>query len=169
MSYSYETCLHFRLITPDRQVFPDPEAERTAPVVWVDVPGVEGDFGVLPAHAPMVATIRPAILTVDPHDENLKERFVVIGGFAELSHRKREEKNPSVKEDEEWATDLTVLAEFAVRLEKFDRSKLTSQINDAEEDLADASDQAVRDKLGRHLDQLKALQAALSATPAADH
>ena len=122
-----------------------------------------------PSRSTRNRAVARVVLTVDPHDENLKERFVVIGGFAEVSHRKKEEKNPSVKEDEEWATDLTVLAEFAVRLKKFDHSKLTSQINDAEEDLADASDQAVRDKLARHLDQLKALQAALSAAPAADH
>ena len=39
---------------------------------------------------------------------------------------------------------------------------LAAEIKDAEEDMADATDQALRDKLVRHLDQLKALQAALA-------
>jgi hypothetical protein len=39
---------------------------------------------------------------------------------------------------------------------------LVAEIKDAEEDMSDATDQALRDKLVRHLDQLKALQAALA-------
>jgi hypothetical protein len=39
---------------------------------------------------------------------------------------------------------------------------LASEIKDAEEDVADATDDAERDKLARHLDQLKSLQAALA-------
>jgi hypothetical protein len=39
---------------------------------------------------------------------------------------------------------------------------LAGEIKDAEEDVGDATDDAQRDKLARHLDQLKALQAALA-------
>jgi hypothetical protein len=39
---------------------------------------------------------------------------------------------------------------------------LATEIKEAEEDVVDATDQAARDKLVRHLDQLKALQEALA-------
>jgi hypothetical protein len=39
---------------------------------------------------------------------------------------------------------------------------LSSEIKNAEEDAADATDAAKRDKIARHLEQLKALQAALA-------
>jgi F-type H+-transporting ATPase subunit epsilon len=56
---------------------------------------------------------------------------------------------------------LTVLADMAVPLDDFDRLVLTSQIKDAEEDVADAKEDWQRDKLSHRLDQLKALQASL--------
>jgi hypothetical protein len=46
---------------------------------------------------------------------------------------------------------------------------LATEIKHAEEDVADAADEAVRDKLARHLDQLKALQAALGVAEPAGH
>ena len=48
---------HFDLVSPDRLVFSEP-------VDQVDVPGTEGDFGVLAGHAPYVATLKPGIVTV---------------------------------------------------------------------------------------------------------
>ncbi len=49
--------LHFELVSPEKLVF-------SGDVEQVDVPGAEGDFGVLAGHAPMVTTLRPGILTV---------------------------------------------------------------------------------------------------------
>ena len=43
------------------------------------------------------------------------------------------------------------------------RRCLPADIKDTEEDIADAKDDAQRDRLTRHLDQLKALQAALGS------
>ena len=57
---------------------------------------------------------------------------------------------------------LTVLADRAVAREDFDLDSLASDIKDAEEDVADCTDDAQRDKLVRRLDQLRALQAALA-------
>jgi F-type H+-transporting ATPase subunit epsilon len=70
---------------------------------------------------------------------------VVIGGFAEVG-----------------PAGLTVLADRAVAREDFDMALLAGEIKDAEEDVADAAEGAHRDKLARHLDQLKSLQAALT-------
>jgi F-type H+-transporting ATPase subunit epsilon len=72
-------------------------------------------------------------------------RIVVNGGFAEVG-----------------PTGLTVLADMAVPLEEYDRSLLAGEIDDTEEDVADSTDGWQRDKLARRLQQLKALQEALT-------
>jgi len=129
--------LHLDFVSPERVLF-------TGNVDQVDLPGAEGDLGILPGHAPLVTALRPGIVTV--FREGKQDLIVVIGGFAEVS--------PS---------GLTVLADQAVPRESFDMTALASEIRDAEEDIADAKDDAQRDKLSRHLEQLKSLQAALSA------
>jgi F-type H+-transporting ATPase subunit epsilon len=129
------TTFTFNLVSPERLLF-------SGPVDQVDVPGSEGDFGVLAGHAPLVATLRPGILVM--HRESGALRVVVNGGFAEVG-----------------PNGLTVLADMAVPEDDFDRAVLTGQIKDTEEDLADATDDRQRDKLGHRLAELKALQAAL--------
>src|SRR5207302_7876354 len=126
---------HFDLVSPAKLLF-------SGAVDQVDVPGAEGDFGVLAGHAPLIATLRPGILVV--HRESGALRVVVNGGFAEVA-----------------PAGLTVLADMAVPVEEFDRDVLAGEIKDAEEDAADAKDDWQRDKLALRLDQLKALQAAL--------
>src|SRR5262249_54813182 len=107
------------------------------------VPGVEGDFGVLAHHAPLIAMIKPGILTV--FEAGGTQRIVVVGGFAEGNEQ-----------------GLTVLADMAMPVEKFDRASLDAQIKDAEEDVADATDDAERDAAREKLEQLKALQDSLA-------
>ena len=126
---------HFDLVSPERLLF-------SGEVDQVDVPGVEGDFGALAQHAPFVAAVRPGIMTIVENGKPI--RVVVGGGFAEVSPQ-----------------GLTVLADLAAPLEELDRAQLAAQIKDAEEDVADAKDDALRDKLAHKLQQLKALQAAL--------
>jgi F-type H+-transporting ATPase subunit epsilon len=127
---------HFDLVSPEKLLF-------AGEVDQVDVPGLEGDFGVLAQHAPMVTALRPGILVI--HREGGEQRVVVNGGFAEVG-----------------AAGLTVLADMAVPVEEFDRDVLAGEIKDTEEDVADSKDDWQRDKLARRLEQLKALQAALS-------
>jgi len=126
---------NFDLVSPEKLVF-------SGQVDQVDVPGSEGDLGVLAGHAPFVTTVRPGILTIYREGAGLK--IVVDGGFAEA--------NPE---------GLTVLADMAVVLEDFDREVLAGQIRDIEEDVADTKDPWQRDKLARKLEQLKTLQTAL--------
>jgi F-type H+-transporting ATPase subunit epsilon len=129
--------LHFEFVSPERVLF-------SGDVDQVDLPGSEGDMGILPLHAPLVTTLRPGIVTIF-HDGK-REPVVVVGGLAEVS-----------------PAGLTILADSAEPRENFDMTMLASQIKDAEEDVADAKDDAERDKLGRHLEQLKSLQAALGS------
>jgi len=129
--------LHFDLVSPERLLF-------SGDVDQVDVPGFEGDFGVLAGHAPLFSLLRPGIMTV--HRQGGTLRMVVNRGFAEA--------NPE---------GLTVLAEMAVPLEDFDREVLAREIKHTEEDVADSNDDWERDKLARRLEQLKSLQAAIGA------
>lgn len=129
--------LHFEFVSPESVLF-------SGDVDQVDLPGSEGDMGILPGHAPLVTTLRPGIVTIFHGRE--REPIVVIGGFAEVS-----------------PAGLTVLADRAVARADFDMAQLASEIKDAEEDVADSKDDAERDRLSRHLDQLKQLQAALSS------
>ena len=129
--------LHLDFVSAERVLF-------AGDVDQVDLPGAEGDLGILPGHAPLVTALRPGIVTV--FREGKRDLIVVIGGFAEVS-----------------PAGLTVLADKATPREAFDTAALAGDLKDAEEDVADAKDDAQRDKLVRHLEQLKSLQAALAA------
>jgi F-type H+-transporting ATPase subunit epsilon len=126
----------FDLVSPEKLLF-------AGEVTQVDLPGSEGDMGVLAGHAPLVTALRPGILVAYREGGDL--RVVVNGGFAEVG-----------------PAGLTVLADTAVPVEAFDRAVLAGEIKDTEEDVADAADGWQRDKLTHRLEQLKALQAALS-------
>ena len=125
----------FDLVSPERVVFSDA-------VEHVVVPGQEGEFGVLAHHAPLIALLKPGILTVLGPGQ--PRRMVLGGGFAEVG-----------------PNGLTVLAELAVPIEDFDRSSLAVQIKDTEDDIADATDAAARDKARLRLKHLEMLQEAL--------
>ena len=49
--------LHFEFVSPERVLF-------SGEVDQVDLPGAEGDMGILAGHAPLVTTLRPGIVTV---------------------------------------------------------------------------------------------------------
>jgi F-type H+-transporting ATPase subunit epsilon len=124
----------FDLVSPEQLVF-------SGQVEHVVVPGTEGEFGVLAGHAPLVAMLRPGILRILGANE---QRMLVVGGFAEVGPE-----------------GLTVLADRAVPVEEVDPGELAGEIRDAEEDMADAKDDAARDRLRLKLDQLRAVQAVL--------
>src|SRR5262249_9866576 len=106
--------LDFDLVSPEKLVF-------SGQVDQVDVPGSEGDLGVLAGHAPFVTTVRPGILTIYREGAGLK--IVVDGGFAEAN-----------------LEGLTVLADMAVVLEDFDRAGLARRGQGSEEESAETND-----------------------------
>jgi F-type H+-transporting ATPase subunit epsilon len=109
--------VQFELVSPERLLV-------SRPVEMVVVPGVEGDFGVLPGHAPLISEVRPGVIAVFEGGK-VEERIFVAGGFAEVT-----------------AERCTVLAEQALPIGEIDRSTVEADLKDAREDLADAkSDQ----------------------------
>ena len=130
------TTFHFELVSPERLMF-------SGEVTQVDVPGEEGDFGVLAGHAPMVATIRPGVLTIHS-DQTAPVMIVVRGGLAEVS-----------------ASGVTVLAQEVVPVDEIEPDTIRQAIKDAEEDVADAKTDADRNRAAARLDHLKTLKDAL--------
>jgi F-type H+-transporting ATPase subunit epsilon len=53
-------------------------------VDMVVVPGVDGDFGVLPGHTPVLTTIRPGVINMYTESKVTKSLFIE-GGFAEVN------------------------------------------------------------------------------------
>ena len=79
--------LHFELVTPDRLV-------RSDDVHMVVVPGVEGEFGAMAGHAPLMTILKDGPLAIYKTATSAPETIQVSGGFAEVG-----------------ANGLTVLAE----------------------------------------------------------
>ena len=130
--------LHFELVSPEKLVF-------SGEVEQVDVPGAEGDFGVLEGHAPMVATLRPGILTVK--GTGGEQKIVVLGGFAEVS-----------------ATGLTVLADTAEAVVDIDRGTIAAAIGELESRIAKTEPGSALDKLITRLDHFKTVDRHLTGT-----
>ena len=129
----------FELVSPEQLVF-------SSDVLQVLVPGAEGDFTVLPNHAPVLSTLRPGILDVVDHDGKA-HRIFVRGGLAEVDPH-----------------NLTVLAQQAINLDKLDKSWLAQEISNTEEDVTDAKDEDARTTAQDMLERLKQVQDALEAS-----
>ncbi len=68
--------LKFDLVSPERLVL-------SAEVDAVQVPGAEGDFGVMPNHAPVMAMLRAGVLTVE--NDGKSQSFELNGGFVDVT------------------------------------------------------------------------------------
>jgi F-type H+-transporting ATPase subunit epsilon len=128
---------HFDLVSPEKLAF-------SGEVDQVDIPGVEGDFGVLAGHAPVIAAIRPGIITV--FSGGTREKVIVTGGVAEVT-----------------ASGLTVLADVARSLEELDRARLADVIAEMEAKLAEKEGDEF-DRALERLDHFKTVQQQVQST-----
>ncbi len=128
---------HFDLVSPEKLAF-------SGEVDQVDVPGVEGDFGVLAGHAPVVAVIRPGILTVTSGGTH--QKIIVLGGLAEMSDN-----------------GLTVLADVATSIEELDRARFADKISEMEAKLSEKEGSAL-DRAVERLDHFKSIQHQINTT-----
>ena len=128
---------HFDLVSPEKLAF-------SGEVDQVDVPGVEGDFGVLAGHAPVVAAIRPGILVV--MSGGTQQKIIVLGGLAEVSDK-----------------GLTVLADVATSMDELDREAFAEQISGMEAKLNEKEGSELDREIER-LDHFKSIQHQLNST-----
>lgn len=122
--------LNFSLVSPERELF-------SGAVDQVDLPGTEGNLGILPDHAPLMAALRPGPITV--YADGTQTHYYVQGGFADVT-----------------PAGLTVLAERAMSTDELQKDSLATEIEKARADLATLSDEG---KLAaqENLDGLEAL------------
>lgn len=130
--------LHFEIVSPERLL-------KDAQAAMVVVPGSDGDFAALPAHAPMMSTIRPGVVEIYETEGGNPEQLFVKGGLAQIS-----------------AEGLTILAEEAIHLEEVDAADLAQKITDAESDLAAAADDIERAAVEKELAWMSALSELVS-------
>jgi F-type H+-transporting ATPase subunit epsilon len=128
---------HFDLVSPEKLAF-------SGEVDQVDVPGWEGDFGVLAGHAPVVAAVRPGILTITTG--GTQQKIIVLGGLAEVADDR-----------------LTVLADVATSMAEVDRAQFAETIAAMEEKLSEKEGSEF-DRAIERLDHFKSIQQEISTT-----
>jgi F-type H+-transporting ATPase subunit epsilon len=111
--------LEFELVTPERLLFSEM-------VEMVVVPGTEGNFGVLPGHAPLISTIRPGMIDIY-EGQAVTRRIFVLSGVAEVTPER-----------------CTVLADEAASPDTLDRSTLESELRTVEGNLPSLREQLAR-------------------------
>ncbi len=98
----------------------------------------------LAGHAPVVAAMRPGILTVT--SGGTQQKIIVLGGLAEVSDK-----------------GLTVLADVATSLQDLDRDAFADTISGMEAKLAE-KDGSELDRAIERLDHFKSIQHQLNST-----
>lgn len=114
--------LAFELVSPVKKLL-------GKAVSMVTMPGTEGDFGVLPGHAPLIATLRPGVIEVMEGDK-ITDRIFVAGGFAEVT-----------------STRCTVLAQEAIPVAELSRAKHEEALRQLDAAFASADTNDARQKL----------------------
>jgi F-type H+-transporting ATPase subunit epsilon len=111
--------IQFELVSPERLIL-------STEVEMVVVPGTEGNFGVLPGHAPLISTIRPG--TIDIYEGGaVTERIFIVGGIAEVTPER-----------------CTVLADEAMAPDSLDRVALDAELQTVEGNLPSLRDHVAR-------------------------
>ena len=111
-----ENKLQLSIVTPERLVLNE-EVDQ------VNVPGVEGDLGILSDHAPILTTMRPGRFSYELLGEKGKEttHMIISGGYLEVTDNR-----------------VIVLAEAVEFLDEIDKERAKASLVKAEEALANA-------------------------------
>lgn len=128
--------IQFELVSPAKLLLSEP-------VDMVVVPGTEGDFGALPRHAPVIATVRPGV--IDVHEAGkISNRIFVAGGFAEVNEER-----------------ITVLAEEAIPVAELTADFVAERVAAAREAVVDARSDAEKAQAEQRVAVATAMEAAL--------
>ena len=101
-----ESTLQLEIVTPDKVVV-------SQPVDYIGVPGVEGEFGILPNHIPLLSALSIGALYFRVGDQT--EHVFISGGFTEVSNNK-----------------VTVLAESAELAKDIDEARAKAALERAQ-------------------------------------
>lgn len=124
----------FELVSPEHLLL-------SAEVSEVNIPGAEGYMTIMANHSPLMASIKPGVITVVKADGS-KEEYAVFGGFVDAT-----------------PAGCTVLAESATLVSELDASDISDRVAAAEEVAKTATEDMAMANAAAHLDNLKSLQA----------
>lgn len=115
------------LVTPEKLLF-------STEVDMIVIPGAEGDFGVLPKHAPMISALRNGVLKTIGDEEGDKEIFVA-GGFAEVTEER-----------------CTIIAEEAVAVANINVAALEARLTKNKHDIKLAETKEDKQRIQKDID-----------------
>ena len=121
--------LQLELVLPDKLV-------ASKLVDMVIIAGTEGDFGVLPEHAPLISSIRPGLLEI--HDSEKTEKFFLAGGFVEV-----------------LSNQVSILASELCSLEDIDISSCKDEIENLKKQLNSSQDEKEKSLIQNNIDKLE--------------
>tara|TARA_B100001245_G_C22863593_1_gene415313 strand:- start:1106 stop:1510 length:405 start_codon:yes stop_codon:yes gene_type:complete len=121
--------LQLELVLPDKLV-------ASKLVDMVIIAGTEGDFGVLPEHAPLISSIRPGLLEI--HDSEKTEKFFLAGGFVEV-----------------LSNQVSILASELCSLEDIDVSSCKDEIENLKKQLNSSQDEKEKSLIQNNIDKLE--------------
>jgi len=125
----------FELVSPEAKLVSEP-------VGMAIIPGEEGEFGVLPGHSSLVASLKAGVVELQSEGADVR-RIFIAGGFADVT--------PEL---------CSVLAEEAVNVNDLDRATLEQELTNLNSDLNLAAEEA--DK-ARILKKIALTEAKISA------
>jgi F-type H+-transporting ATPase subunit epsilon len=105
--------IHVDVVSAEKSIF-------SGLAEFVVIPGVMGELGIYPRHAPLISRIKPGAVRIKMPDQSEEEIFFVSGGILEVQ--------PGV---------VTVLADTAMRGHDIDEAKATEAKAAAEEAMKD--------------------------------
>ena len=121
--------LQLELVLPDKLV-------ASKLVDMVIIAGTEGDFGILPEHAPLISSIRPGLLEI--HDSEKTEKFFLAGGFVEV-----------------LSNQVSILASELCSLEDIDVSSCKDEIENLKKQLNSSQDEKEKSLIQNNIDKLE--------------
>ena len=95
-------------------------------VEMVVVPGTEGNFGVLPGHAPLISTIRPGMIEIY-QGQTVTRRIFIVSGIAEVTPE-----------------GCTVLADEAMAPDEVDRDAIEAELQTVQGNLPSLRERVAR-------------------------
>ena len=111
--------VQFDLVTPERLLLSEM-------VEMVVVPGTEGNFGVLPGHAPLISTIRPGMIEIY-QGQTVTRRIFIVSGIAEVTPE-----------------GCTVLADEAMAPDEVDRGAIEAELQTVQGNLPSLRERVAR-------------------------
>ena len=111
--------VQFDLVTPERLLLSEM-------VEMVVVPGTEGNFGVLPGHAPLISTIRPGMIEIY-QGQTVTRRIFIVSGIVEVTPER-----------------CTVLADEAMAPDEVDRGAIEAELQTVQGNLPSLRERVAR-------------------------